>query len=245
MPKVNLEDVTIHYEDVGQGHTALVFCHGLGGIGRAEFIEEARCWQKRFGRVLTWDARGLGDSSQAKKYSLQLYASDLARLMHILEIRNAILFGYLWGGILTLQFALDYPEMCAGIILDSSASEVNVTASEIWYQRGEHARIGPNSDSIKPEHLDSYVASARAVARLREHPITPRLKEIACPSLIIAGGQDHQTGGPGASVIMSRNLPNSQLQIYQEAGHGIWQERPVEFRALVLEFCAVNGIISR
>ena len=213
MPKVNLEDVTIHYEDIGQGDTAFVFCHGLGGAGRDEFIGEIPSWKKHFERVLIWDARGLGDSSQASKYSLPLYAADLARLMNTLAIRNAILFGYLWGGVLTLQFALDYPELCAGIILDSSASEVNVVASEVWYQRGENARLDPNTAKIKTVNLDSYVASARAVSRLREHPITPRLKEITCPSLIVAGGQEEQTGGPGASVIMSLNLPNSQLEI--------------------------------
>ena len=243
MPDMDLGDVTIHYEDAGHGPLAYVFCHGLGGVGTQEFIQEFDSWKEHFGRVLTWDARGLGGSSRAAKYSLPLYASDLARMLERLEIQKAVLFGYLWGGVLALQFALDYPEVCTAIITDSSASEVNVAASEDWYRRGEAAREDPEGSNVSPEHLDSYVASARAVARLREHPMTPRLKSITCPALLVAGGQDAQTRGPGASVIMSRNLPKSQLQIYQDGGHGTWRERPEEFRTLVLEFCREHGII--
>ena len=169
------------------------------------------------------------------------------------------------GGVVVQQFALDYPEKCAAVILDSTSSEVNFAASENWYNRGEVARLGAAAQigkfrpafvghaasaqavqeqgtEVRPEHVDSYVANARAIAGLREHPFTPRLKHLTCPALVVAGGQD-TTAGVGGSVIMARNLPNARLEIFQEAGHGVFRHEQDEFIALMLEFCRDHGII--
>jgi len=264
MPEVDLGDVTIHYEEAGREKPlSLVFCHGLGGSG-ASFLSDLEFWAQYF-RVVAWDNRGLGESSAAAKYNLPLYASDLARLMRHLGIARAIVYGVSWGGVLVQQFALDYPEMCAAIVLDSTSSETNVAASENWYRRGEVARLGAKAVvgesgpafagqtnsaanmlaegvTVQPQHLDSYVAQSRAVAGLREHPFTPRLKEITCPALVVGGGQDG-TAGAGGSVILARNLPKARLEIYQDAGHGIYRYKREEFRQLLLDFARENGLL--
>ena len=244
MPDASLGDVTIHYEEVGQGKPlAYFFCHGLGGSGDG-FAEQFDFWGQHF-HAVTWDNRGLGRSSAAAKYNLPLYASDLARLMDHLGIERAVVHGVSWGGVLLQQFALDYPERCLALVFDSTSSECNVAASEGWYQRGEAARLAAETaaPSVAPEHLDSYVAQARAAAGLREHPYTPRLKEIQAPALVVAGGQD-QVAPPAGSVIMSRNLANARLEIVQEAGHGVYRERPDEFRALILSFLRDLGLLT-
>ena len=264
MPDVMLEDATIHYEEAGSGSLAYVFCPGLGGDGRG-FVEHFEFWAHHFPRVITWDYRGAGQSSQAAKYNLPLFAADLAALMDALGIARAVLHGVSWGGVVVQQFALDHLERCAAVVLDSTSSEVNVAASQNWYNRGEVARLGTGAEvgefrpafaghtasaqsaqeqgtQVKPEHMDSYVASARAIAGLREHPFTPRLATITCPALVVAGGQD-ATAGAGGSVILARNLPNARLEIFQDAGHGVFRHKRDEFRELVLEFCGEFGIL--
>ncbi|MBI2887768.1 MAG: alpha/beta hydrolase [Chloroflexi bacterium] len=244
MPDMNLGDVTIHYEEAGSGPLAYVFCHGLGGSGDG-FVAEFDFWKQHFGRVITWDNRGLGRSSQTAKYNMPLYAADLARLLDGLGVQKAVVHGVSWGGVVVQQFALDYLDKCAAIIVDSSSSEVNAAASEAWYNQGEAARKKmEGAREVKPEHLDSFVASARAVAALREHPYTPHLKLITCPALIVAGGQDATTGGAGGSVIMSRNLPKARLEIFQDSGHGVYIHKREEFRQLALEFCRQHGIVK-
>jgi len=241
MPDANLGDVTIHYEEAGLDKPmAFVFCHGLGGSG-AGFVQHFDFWSQHF-RVVTWDNRGLGQSSAAAKYNLPLYASDLARLMDRLGIAKAIVHGVSWGGVLVQQFALDYPDKCAAIILDSTSSEVNVASSDGWYARGEAVRSGANTN-VTPEHAESFIAEARAVAGLREHPLTPRLKEITCPALVVGGGQDGVAGAAG-SVIIARNLPNARLEIFQDAGHGIVNQKRDEFRALMLEWAKGAGLLG-
>lgn len=263
MPQADLGDVTIHYEEAGTGAPAFVYCHGLGGSGQG-FEQNDMTWYAERFRTISWDNRGLGRSGAAKKYSLPLYAADLDGLLGHLGVERAVIFGVSWGGVLVQRFALDFPQRCAAIVVDSSSSETNPAASENWYMRGEVARGGAEalgnrsmapafqghatvSESapgaqVPPEHRDSYVAEARAVAALREHPLTPYLHRIQCPTLIVAGGKD-AVAGAGGSVIMARAIgANARLEILQEAGHGVYAQDREGFRALLLEFLAESGL---
>ena len=241
MPFMDLGDVTIHYQEAGEGPFAYIFCHGLGGGGMG-FTAEFGFWQQQFGRVLTWDNRGVGQSSTAQRYSLPLFASDLARLMDRLGIEQAVVHGVSWGGVLVQQFALDYPDKCAALIIDSSSSEVNVAASENWYQIGENTRLGaPGGREVSPEQIESLVARARGIAGLREHPYTPRLKEIVIPVLVVGGGRD-AVAGAGGSVVMARNLPVAKLEIVEDSGHGVYSQKPDVFRSLAVAFCREHGV---
>ena len=262
MPDVDLGEATIHYEEAGDGSPAYVYCHGLGGSGQG-FEQNDMAWYAERFRTISWDNRGLGRSGPAAKYSLPRYASDLDALLAHLGVERAVVFGVSWGGVLVQRFALDYPQRCAAIIVDSSSSEVNELASENWYQRGEVARRGVEAlgdrqiesafqghvtvtnevgRQVAPEHLDSYVAESRAVAALREHPMTPYLHRIECPALIVAGGKDI-VAGAGGSVIMARAIgENARLEIVQEAGHGVYSQAREQFRELLQEFLDDNGL---
>jgi len=247
VPYADLEGIQIYYETAGTGPAAYVFCHGLGGSGAGYAADDMAFWSKYF-RVVTWDNRGLGRSSPAPKYSVPLYARDLDLLMEHLGIKRALIHGVSWGGVLVQQFALDYPHRCAALVIDSSSSEVNVQASEGWYARGEAAlaarlRAAGEPSSVKPEHLDSYVAQSRAVAGLREHPYTPRLKLITCPVFVAGAGRDG-VAGAGGSVILARNLPNSTLQIWQESEHAVYRHERDGFRQAVLQFARDHKVIS-
>ena len=95
---------------------------------------------------------------------------------------------------------------------------------------------------VAPEHLDSYVAESRAVAALREHPLTPYLHRIECPALVVAGGRDI-VAGAGGSVIMARAIgDNARLEIVQEAGHGVYSQAREQFRQLLMDFLDDHGL---
>ncbi|MQC18394.1 MAG: alpha/beta hydrolase [Chloroflexi bacterium] len=263
MPLAELDDVNIHYEVRGDGPLTYVYCHGLGGSGEGFEREEMDWYAERF-RTISWDNRGLGRSGPAGKYSLPLYAADLAHLLDHLGVERAVIFGVSWGGVTALRFAIDYPEKVAALVLDSTSSETNVRASENWYLRGELARFGeaalaghhvepafaghqtvsatPQVPQVNPEHLDSYVAECRTIAGMREHPLTPELGRITAPTLVVGGGKDFIAGAAG-SVVISRNIPGARLQILQEAGHGTFRQARDEFRPLLLEFLQDNGLI--
>jgi pimeloyl-ACP methyl ester carboxylesterase len=264
MPKAELAEVTLHYEEAGDGPLAYVHCHGLGGSNESFEREDMGWYAERF-RTISWDQRGLGRSGPATKYSLPRYAEDLNGLLDYLGIEKAVVMGVSWGGVLVQRFALDYPERCAAIVLDSTSSEVNPRSAENWYLRGEVARLGQTAlegreiapafeghvtmaeqrdveSRVAPEHLESYVAQARATAGLREHSMTPYLNRIECPALVVGGGQD-KVAGAGGSVVIARAIgENARLEILQEAGHGVYRQGRDEFRKLLLEFLADNHL---
>jgi len=263
MPLIDLGDATIHYEERGAGPLTFVFCHGLGSSGQGFERDDMDWYAQRF-RTISWDNRGLGRSGPSAKYSLPAYAGDLARLLDRLGVQQAVVMGVSWGGVVVQRFALDYPEKCAAIVLDSSSSESNPRASDNWYMRGEVARLGPAAlagkslapafeghatvneaqfPQVKPEHVESYVAQSRAVAGLREHPLTPYLGRLTMPALIVAGGKD-AVAGAGGSVVMSRVIPGSRLEILPEAGHGVYRHDPEGFRAILLDFLRQRGLMA-
>ena len=263
MPLVNLDGVDIYYEDHGSGPVTYVYCHGLGGNGK--FFEQKELdWYKDRFRVITWDNRGLGRSGIAEEYSLPLYAKDLKLLLDYLTIDQAILFGVSWGGVVVQRFALDYPEKCRALILDSTSSETNIAGSENWYMRGEIARLGRDAalqgrelgsafsghsravdNKIileKDSYLGSYIAQCRSTAGLREHPLTPELNRLKMPILVIGGGKD-VVAGAGGSVIIGRSVPNSTVKIFQEAGHGVYTSDRIGFKRVLLDFLDQEEIL--
>ncbi|MEU0371369.1 alpha/beta hydrolase [Streptomyces sp. NPDC006283] len=102
MPTVELstaQDATVelHYEDYGQGRP-VVLIHGWPLSGRS--------WEKQIGplveagyRVITYDRRGFGQSSQPwDGYDYDTLADDLGALLVHLDLNHATLVGFSMGG---------------------------------------------------------------------------------------------------------------------------------------------------
>ncbi|HWP86880.1 MAG TPA: alpha/beta fold hydrolase, partial [Burkholderiales bacterium] len=91
------------------------------------------------------------------------------------------------------------------------------------------ARVGA---SIRATPVAGFVGCCHAIPTIN---VTQRLKEIACPTLVIVGEQD-----PGTPVAMAREIheakPGSQLVIIPSAAHLSNIEQPQAFTAAMLEF---------
>jgi pimeloyl-ACP methyl ester carboxylesterase len=70
-----------------------------------------------------------------------------------------------------------------------------------------------------------------------DYPISERLPEIACPTLIVWGEQDRVIPVADASVF-EELIPNSRKVIFQDTGHVAMIERPASFNGLLSEFIA-------
>jgi pimeloyl-ACP methyl ester carboxylesterase len=93
---------------------------------------------------------------------------------------------------------------------------------------------------LVPADPQGFAEVTRAMAGLNENPMTEEIHQIQCPTLIIVGEKDFL--GAGGSVIMSRRIPNSQLDIVKERGHGLFLEDPRGFNEKVIAF--LNGLGS-
>lgn len=95
--KENSGNIDLYYEDHGSGKP-VVLIHGYPLSGAA--------WEKQTAallaaghRVITYDRRGFGKSSQpASGYNYDTFAEDLHKLVTQLELRDFALVGFSMGG---------------------------------------------------------------------------------------------------------------------------------------------------
>src|ERR1700759_2825418 len=101
MPKVvvgreNSADIEIHYEDHGAGQP-VVLIHGYPLSGRA-WDRQVPVLRDAGHRVITYDRRGFGRSSQPDVgYDYDTFAADLRALLEHLDLRDAVLVGHSMG----------------------------------------------------------------------------------------------------------------------------------------------------
>lgn len=102
MPSINVADkddqpVHLHYQDQGSGKP-VVLIHGWPLSGRSWEAQVPALVEAGY-RVITYDRRGFGDSSQPwSGYDYDTLASDLNGLLAELDLTDATLVGFSMGG---------------------------------------------------------------------------------------------------------------------------------------------------
>ena len=105
----------IYYESAGAGD-ALVLSHGLGG-NHAIWYQQVAAFAPAY-RVITWDQRGFGRSTDIAKQSGPAAAvEDLKAVLDHLQIDRAHLVGQSMGGWSVAGFALKYPDRVRSLVL--------------------------------------------------------------------------------------------------------------------------------
>jgi pimeloyl-ACP methyl ester carboxylesterase len=234
----------VNFEVHGDGSPTLVLTHGLAASAETWRAQVDGLAPRR--RIVTWDLRGHGRSpSPEAPYTLADLADDLRDVFDASRTERAVILGHSAGGVVAMQFALRYPERTSGLVLVGTASECNERAHRFYEglaavaeERGMsavHERLGLGADYQGPAaNPTAFAKVARCMGNLHHAPLTPRVGEIRCPTLIIVGEKDFL--GAGGSVILSRRIAGSELHIVPERGHGIFLEDPEGFNERVESF---------
>jgi pimeloyl-ACP methyl ester carboxylesterase len=199
-------------------------------------------------RVITYDNRGTGLSDKPDEpYSIAMFASDAVGLLTALDIPRAHVFGVSMGGMIAQEMAIHYPQRVASLILGCTTpggkhavpappESLRALEGRAGLTPEEAAREGWKL-SFSEEFIRTHRAELEAhLSRLLAHP-TPRfayerhfqatmtlrvykqLKDIAAPTLVVTGRDDVLI--PAAnSEILAREIPNAELVIFDNAGHG-------------------------
>ena len=119
MPTIRANGIDIWYEHLGPAEgTPLVLTHGFAGPSQQWKPELLPLAEKR--PLVLYDVRGHHRTTvpqDPSEYSLPTFAADLAALLKAIGIERAHIGGVSMGGMVTGQFAVDYPEMCASVLL--------------------------------------------------------------------------------------------------------------------------------
>ena len=116
MERTNTGNVSIAYEDVGQGEPACVVIHGPFGnrLQLESLIEHLAAGH----RVLAPDLRGTGESDRPSSgYQVADFADDVVAVCRHAGIHRAILIGHSVGAAVALEVAAREPDLVAGIAM--------------------------------------------------------------------------------------------------------------------------------
>jgi 3-oxoadipate enol-lactonase len=162
--KAEVNGVSLDYEISGSGRL-IAFGHSLGMNGK--IFEPIRPALENHGRVLTWDARGHGNSEKpATGWTVEDLAADLRALIEHLGENRAVVAGLSMGGNTAIAYAVAYPDKLDGLILADTTAWYGEGAPEAWEKRAQNAEtkgmepvISFNmsrwfSDSFPDEHPD-------------------------------------------------------------------------------------------
>ncbi len=260
MEKAQVNGTELAYELSGEGKETVAFLNGIGmSIGNWRPLVPALGGGRR---VLMHDLRGqLLSERPAGPYSLELHAHDLAGLLDRLGIAKAHIVGTSYGSEVGLVFARLYPQRCSTLVVIDGVSEIRplLRAAVISWRTAALADPAAFFRALVPwTYSESYIAANEAAFDARERAVaglprdyfvafaalcdsflaideTRRLREIACPSLVLVGDQDILKH-PGYSRIIADGIPGAVLRVLPGLGHGAVIEDPASVCRAVLDF---------
>ena len=106
----------------GQKRLPIIYLHGgPGGIVKDEVIHTLRPLADQGHDVYLYDQVGSGHSgrlSDISEYTIDRHLLDLKAIIELIGAERVILLGHSWGAVLATQYAADFPDQIARMVLD-------------------------------------------------------------------------------------------------------------------------------
>jgi haloalkane dehalogenase len=215
-------------------------------------------------RALAPDLAGYGDSEPDRPGTWERHIEGLDRFVRELELGPVALVTHDWGVPIGLRWACDHPGSVRALVISDGgffadrrwhdlANVMRTPGDGEKLVRGYTrerfgAVLGGFSSGITGEAVDEYwkafADDGRRLAQLdlyrsgefaKLEPYRGRVAALAVPVLILWGAQDRF-----AAVKMARRfhdeLPDSELEIFEQSGHFIWEDEPDRAAARLTEF---------
>ncbi|HEY7714949.1 MAG TPA: 3-oxoadipate enol-lactonase [Candidatus Binatia bacterium] len=257
MPFVQINNIVHRYVDHGsKSSPVMLFANSLGS--------DLRIWDDVASRlegdfhVVRYDFRGHGltDASEPP-YSADGLAEDLARLLEILELHQAVVCGVSVGGLIAQAAALNYPERVLGLVLCDTGARIGSVQS--WQQRidlvqangleslenltmerwfsasfrsGHPADVRGYAKMVRQTSLNGYIGTCCA---LRDADLRGAVERIKCPTLVACGSEDIATP-PELGRELARLIPRAEFSLIENAAHLPCIEQPEALAKRILRF---------
>ena len=201
-------------------------------------------------RVITFDNRGVGASTGTTPDTIQAMAKDAVSFIRALGFKQVDLLGFSMGGMIAQVIAQDAPQLVRKLMLTGTGPAGGKGMKEVvWVAqldtvRGLLSRQDPKQflfftrtangkragkaflDRLKERSVDrdtpiaitSYYAQLKACYTWgKQEPHD--LSKITHPVFVVNGDADRMLPTPN-TLDMAKRLPNNELVIYPDAGHG-------------------------
>ena len=250
---VKVDGEQIYFESVGAGET-VVLSHGAGGTHAVWYQQVVVLAQKY--RVITWDHRGFGRSTDVNKQaSPERAVEDLKALLDHLGVTSAHLVGQSMGGYAVMGFALKYPTRVRSIVLADTPAGV-VTPEVASWRKSTPQGLPPDQLPITrhPGLSDAFGTrdpakaflykqmGAAPPAGLNEKMLKTSyalddVRRISVPVLLVVGAED-QLYPPAVIRSIAALIKGARLAVLPGAGHSPYFETPDAWNEVVMKFLA-------
>lgn len=215
--------IRIRYDDRGpRDGRPLVLAHGFG-VSLGMWAPQ-RVALSLSHRLITWDARGHGGSSEPtdiEAYTMPALARDLRALLEHLDAADgAVIGGMSFGGMIALQYAVTYPSDVHALILSDTTT------------RGPQPVAEPGADEVRARATEPGVAGGYHAMRTRPD-LTEAIATLEIPTLVIVGEHDDLIL-PGLHRLGA--LPRARTVTLTECSHGTSGQHPRRWNEVVLRF---------
>ena len=263
---IDVEGKPVVYRELGPATgVPVIFLHHLGAVldnwdpRAVDGIAAKR-------HVITFDNRGVGASGGKTPNTIEDMARDAVAFIRALGFDQVDLFGFSMGGMIAQLIAADHPRLVRKVILAGTGPAggegiTRVTRLShfdtlrglltlqdpkqfLFFTRTPDGRRAGKEFLARlkerTEHRDksislrSYGAQLKAIHRWGQQQPTD-LTSIHQPVLVINGESDKMVPSKN-TVDLDRRLPNSQLVLYPDAGHGGVFQFHEDFVKRALEF---------
>ena len=255
---LNVNDVTIHHEIVGDSTTkpVLVFINSLG--------TDFRIWNDVTDRLkdafafILYDMRGHGLSGHGGgAATIEDHAADLSGLLDRLSITRAVICGLSVGGLVAQALYQRRPDVVRALILCATAHKVGTpdmwnariravaqggiesildAVMERWFTPAfrdpDNAAYAGYRAMLVRQPAAGYVATCEAI---RDADYTSAAARIAVPTICIVGDQDGSTP-PDLVRHTARLIPGARFEMIADAGHIPCVEQPDALCEIVRSF---------
>jgi pimeloyl-ACP methyl ester carboxylesterase len=262
MPTIQTGSHRVYYDEYGTGHP-LVLIPGFSS-SRLTWWKHIEPLSQKY-RVINMDNRDAGDSALGTgPYTIPDMADDVAGLIQSLRLNTTYVVGWSMGGFISLELTLRHPGLVKKLILVSTSAggpthvpatpEILNLLNPIANEGIEEniRRIFPllaapgymqshtedlfqlvRNAKAKPMRLEPYQRQLGAV--IAWGGVSPRLNQIAVPTLILHGDVDPLIPYANGQHLSTR-IQGAKFLTYTRVGHLPPIEAPEGFNRDVMDF---------
>ena len=205
-------------------------------------------------RALAPDLPGFGDSDPDLPLTWESCVRAVERFRSAAGVERCVLCAHDWGTLYGLPWACEHPDAVEGLVISSGGffsdgrwhgmAEVMRTPGEgeELLQNMTRTAFGELMHQVAPAleeaTFDEYWRNFESEERRQGHldfyrscdfpkfaPYEGKLAALGVPSLIVWGAHDPFAPLSGGQRF-ARELPDSELVVFDDAGHFVWEEEP-------------------